>query len=103
MSTTEVRKFRKRPVVVEAIQYEAPNRDYSEGNGTKGNIDLLQEFGAEVEPRGEWDPPEKAEILVRTLEGLFVARPGDWIIRGVQGEFYPCKPDIFEQTYEEAV
>ena len=37
---------------------------------------------------------------IHTLEGVMHADPGDWIIRGVQGEFYPCKPDIFEQTYE---
>jgi hypothetical protein len=39
-------------------------------------------------------------IYIPTLEGVVVASPGDWIIRGVKGEFYPCKPDIFEATYE---
>lgn len=39
-------------------------------------------------------------MLVQTLEGTMAASPGDWIIRGVKGEFYPCKPDIFESTYE---
>jgi hypothetical protein len=39
-------------------------------------------------------------LLILTTEGVLFARPGDWIIKGVKGEFYPCKPDIFEQTYE---
>ena len=44
---------------------------------------------------------EDRSICIETLEGVMSAQPGDWIIQGVQGEFYPCKPDIFEQTYEE--
>lgn len=43
---------------------------------------------------------EKGQMLIYTLEGVMRAQPGDWIIKGVQGEIYPCKPDIFEQTYE---
>jgi hypothetical protein len=39
-------------------------------------------------------------LMIKTLEGDFTASPGDWIIKGVKGEFYPCKPDIFEATYE---
>lgn len=42
------------------------------------------------------------EIEINTLEGAMTAKPRDWIIRGIQGEFYPCKPDIFEATYEPA-
>ena len=42
----------------------------------------------------------RANPQIRTWEGFLMARPGDWIIKGVQGEFYPCKPDIFEATYE---
>lgn len=51
---------------------------------------------------GEWHSPyhEADYILIRTLEGTMTANPGDWIIKGVNGEFYPCKPDIFEKTYE---
>lgn len=41
-----------------------------------------------------------ADVEITTLEGVMTARPGDYVIKGVQGEFYPCKPDIFEQTYE---
>lgn len=42
------------------------------------------------------------DLAIQTLEGQMVARPGDWIIKGVKGEIYPCKPDIFEATYEPA-
>jgi hypothetical protein len=56
--------------------------------------------GAEAE-RVHGAQPERG-IIIRTLEGGMTAPPGDWIIRGVQGEFYPCKPDIFEATYEPA-
>ena len=41
------------------------------------------------------------EVYIQTLEGVMKANPGDWIIRGVKGELYPCKPDVFEATYEE--
>jgi hypothetical protein len=44
---------------------------------------------------------EEMGLLIPTLEGLLLGRQNDWIIKGVKGEFYPCKPDIFEQTYEE--
>lgn len=80
-------KYRKKPVVVEAIQL------------TVENVDALI----------EWIPARIVTFFVsttivnayiKTLEGVMVARDGDYIIKGVQGEFYPCKPDIFEQTYE---
>jgi hypothetical protein len=53
-------------------------------------------------PHDEHDCYDDAEWMIQTLEGDMWARPGDWIIKGVQGEFYPCKPDIFEATYEPA-
>lgn len=90
------RRFRKKPVIIEAIQYECPDQPR-----TSGNVAEIQEFGAVVEPSGPWDPPANGDLIVKTLEGPFTASPGDFIIRGVQGEFYPCKPDIFEATYEE--
>jgi hypothetical protein len=48
---------------------------------------------------GDDDDPSRP-VFIQTLEGTMEARPGDWIIKGVQGEFHPCKPDIFEATYE---
>lgn len=80
-------KFRKKPVVIDAMQW------------TGNNASELQEFarGGEF----SWNPI-KAEAYIHTLEGVMTTRPGDWIIKGVKGEFYPCKPDIFEATYEAA-
>ena len=93
-------KFRKKPVVIEAIQFE-----YSEECINKLKEFLGDSAGRVIKNR---HPDAKAEFEIVTLEdGKFlsakhVATEGDWIIKGVQGEFYPCKPDIFEQTYESA-
>jgi hypothetical protein len=51
-------------------------------------------------PDAPWKVTENMGIDIPTLEGVMHASPGDWIIRGVHGECYPCKPDIFEKTYE---
>lgn len=75
-------KYRKKPVVIEAIQW----------NGNNWNE--LVEFGCACAQT------QDDEIWIPTLEGILKASVGDYIIKGVQGEFYPCKPDIFEQTYE---
>lgn len=80
-----VTRFRKKPVEIEAMQYD--------GRNTTEVAEWLAESGVKV----GWS---NAEMVIPTLEGRMHATPGDWIIRGVQGEFYPCKPDIFEQTYE---
>ena len=84
-------KFRKKPVVIEAVQL------------TKSNWQELEQFlGMEDWRAGKWwANPLKNELGIVTLEGTMVATEGDWIIRGVRGEFYPCKPDIFEATYEQ--
>lgn len=75
-------KYRKKPVVIEAIQYE--------GN----NLDEIESFAKSIfEYNNE-------KLTIRTLEGNVCASLGDYIIKGVNGEFYPCKPDIFEKTYE---
>lgn len=82
-------KFRKKPVEIEALRLtEEAAHDallWIRAGGAKANFVALQRF------RG---------IDIYTLEGTMRADVGDWIIRGVQGEFYPCKPDIFEATYE---
>lgn len=75
-------KFRKKPVEIEAVQYIGHN------------FDEIEKFvGGDAEFRD-------GELVVATLEGPLRATPGDWIIKGVKGEFYPCKPDIFAETYE---
>ena len=79
--------FRKKPVVIEAIQFTHDGTNAGEViNFTGGIIAELRE----------------PHIAIKTTEGTMLANPGDWIIRGVKGEFYPCKPDIFEATYESA-
>ena len=86
-------KYRKKPVTVEAIVFE-----YS-----KEGIDRLKEFAGDavVFTNKERHPTAIGIAHIGTLEGTIVASEGDYIIRGVKGEFYPCKPDIFEMTYEE--
>jgi len=79
--------FRKKPVVIEAVKWE----------GTKQSWDAIMAMGAVP-----WKPGEMGSetFYIETLEGDHLARNGDFIIKGVNGEFYPCKPDIFEKTYE---
>ena len=77
-------KFRKKPVVIEATQW------WKMGDHP-AVVETPEWIVGGGHPRG-W---------VETLEGGHIVTPGDWIITGVQGEHYPCKPDIFEQTYEE--
>ncbi|MDO9008325.1 MAG: hypothetical protein Q8K57_13390 [Thiobacillus sp.] len=80
-------KYRKKPVVIDAIQWTGGNRQ-----------DVADFCGDDVLTPIEAYKP----FQVGTLEGQHTASLGDWIIRGVQGEHYPCKPDIFEATYEAA-
>ena len=79
------RKYRKRPVVIDAWKVFAPSHTYAD----------LRRVGCPVTLG-----PLGAGLWIETLEGEMQVRPGDYVIRGVQGEFYPCKADIFEQTYE---
>ena len=86
-------RFRKKPVVIEARQFINDESGYAllhwinEGQYKRGK---------EV-PFATW---VNGELIIPTLEGDHTANEGDWIICGVAGEFYPCKPDIFEATYE---
>ncbi len=83
-------KYRKKPVVIEAIRLGyTPYR-------------MITEFCPAIQLIRADRGSAIVFAVIPTLEGDMRAEPGDWIIRGVQGEFYPCKPDIFEQTYEEA-
>ncbi len=83
-------KFRKRPVVIEAMQFTDETKDavFSWVRGEHYNT------------HGTRDKAGNPTLSICTLEGDMTASLGDWIIRGVQGEFYPCKPDIFQATYE---
>ena len=81
-------KFRKKPVVIEAVQLRSPGETINEPVPNWFLCDTRIHFYTSG----------RAEI--ETLEGRMHAEPGDWIIKGVKGEFYPCKPDIFAATYE---
>lgn len=113
-------KYRKKPVEIEAVRW----RGYSSNLGVTVEVpsqpvEITEEnmHGIKWEPLPEWlpkplrvsdgTPPGLGEIvrdgddlLIYTLEGVMRARPGDWIIKGVAGEIYPCKPDIFAATYD---
>ena len=89
-------KFRKKPVVIEAVQFNNINREEIEQFVGK-------ELKQVIESDTAWEAgiaPPVSSLTIPTLEGDMKAMPGDWIIKGVKGEYYPCKPDIFEQTYE---
>ncbi|HYC64020.1 MAG TPA: hypothetical protein VEC14_04745 [Reyranellaceae bacterium] len=95
-------KFRKKPVVIEAFQYRAGTEFYDWPDWASG--ELKHEMGGLVVSR-DGNPERRItsfgdKLEITTLEGVMVASHGDWIIRGVKGELYPCKPDIFAATYE---
>ncbi len=77
-------RYRKKPVVIEAVQWTGSNFD-----------EVVRFFGGCAEF-------QNSQVFIQTLEGEMTASPQDWIIKGIKGEFYPCKPDIFEATYEVA-
>ena len=74
-------KFRKKPVIIEAVQW------FKDGDHPAVRLSRFAQVSGRVG-------------VIDTLEGGHIVCPGDWIIKGVKGEFYPCKPDIFEATYE---
>ena len=90
-------KYRKKPVVIEAIQWNGFNHSdierLAEGYG-RVEVDINDAaYQAGVHP-------PTVRIYIHTLEGIMEATKGDFIIRGIAGELYPCKPDIFEKSYE---
>lgn len=89
--------FQKKPVVIEARRYDGTPECATE------IIEWGLKDGATISYHctdGERCRRDRHELAISTLEGRMFANVGDWVIRGVQGEFYPCKPDIFEATYE---
>lgn len=92
-------KYRKKPVVVEAVRWTGSNLE--EIRNFVGS-DLIEEC-VELFDIKRTLKEMLVDIAIDTLEGTMRVDYGDYIIKGVQGEFYPCKPDIFEQTYEEVI
>ena len=81
---SEPKRYRKKPVVVEAFRFDG-TRDSLPDEDVTGYVDF---------------DPDAAVLRIDTLEGTMVANPWDFVIKGVNGELYPCKPDIFEKTYD---
>lgn len=115
--SNRIARYRKKPVEIEAMRFgPTPAEghflsDWMEHNlypfliGNATEPETLrypdQVEGDNSRPdKGHYIDPATGDLMIRTLEGDMHATPGDWIIRGVQGEFYPCKPDIFAATYE---
>lgn len=90
-----IKQFRKKPVIIEAVQW------------TGENLKEIIDFTGLNESARKWTWEEYTVVVkeeglkIFTLEGSHMASISDWIIKGVKGEFYPCKPDIFEDTYEQ--
>lgn len=83
-----IKKFRKKPIIVEAIQFDGSTESFED-------INLFTDYIIEN--------PEQDILVIPTLEGNMEINKGDWVIKGIKGEFYPCKPDIFEKSYEEVI
>ena len=83
-----IKRYKKRPVVVSAVKWWGDN--FKE-------IQKLEEEGSKRHIKQH----KNGTLTIKTLEGNIVAQEGDWIIKSVKGELYPCKPDIFKQTYQE--
>ena len=96
-------QYRKKPVVINAVRWTGLNRSeitrFCEPLVRKNHGGSVGPFHLGFAGRSRIKPEEN-QVLIRTLEGVMTAEAGDWIIRGVKGEFYPCKPDIFAATYE---
>lgn len=86
-----IKKYRKKPVEIEAIEFiDTPER-----------IEEIFNFMENETMRVDYSVYDRPAVLIETLEGTMRADVGDYIIKGINGEFYPCKPDIFKKTYEE--
>lgn len=92
-----MKQYRKIPVCIEAVKFDGRNKWKVEefiGEKLSANVVSDTAYNAGV-------LPPIFELTIKTLEGYMKVTPGDYVIKGVKGEFYPCKPDIFEMTYEE--
>jgi hypothetical protein len=82
-----MKKYRKRPIIVEVEQF------------IQGNMDRCFNF-VTCNKYADLDKVGNPIFAIETLEGIMVAQLGDYIIKGVRGEFYPCNPDVFKETYD---
>ena len=103
-----IKKYRKKPIVIKALKFDGTYegilkvKDFV-GESFKDEVDIVN---TNMYPKYGFSKNYKYTVYkatIKTLEGDHKASPGDYIIQGVNGEFYPCKPDIFKKTYEEVV
>ena len=88
-----MKKYRSKPVEIEAVQWDGV---------TKEPILNMMGQPAHINPSSSYFfEPMDSLIKIKTLEGIMTAKPGDWIIKGTEGEFYPCKDSVFQTKYEE--
>ena len=85
-------KYKKKPIVIEAIQLRQDT--------IQECYDFIDTKVGNFPETGRGIDPADGQFKITTLEGVMIAEVGDYIIKGINGEFYPCKPDIFEKTYE---
>jgi hypothetical protein len=86
-------KYRKKPIVIDALQLRWDNWSEMCEFADVGRL-------LDGKPEGQMQPGNLIGLMIPTLEGVMMAHEGDYVIRGIKGELYPCKPDIFDATYE---
>lgn len=86
-----IKLFKKKPVIIKALQWDGSNLEEVKSFIGDDFISIVTERRMNG----------RSDITIKTLEGQIIASKGDWIIEGVKGEHYPCKPDIFAESYEE--
>lgn len=91
-------KYRKKPVVIEAFEYGTGRPDWFDDAVSRNDV-ITHASGPD---NGPFERRSGLWCEIKTLEGTMTAHEGDYIIQGVNGEIYPCKPDIFHKTYEPA-
>ena len=95
MVDIDMARYRKKPVIIEAVQFNGFNKENGQVDLSERPEWLINEFGKKII---FFD--KRNTLTIKTLEGNMTVNIGDWIIKGVNEELYPCKPAIFEKTYE---
>lgn len=98
-------KYRKKPVVIEAIQFEIKEKFEHHNIGSLSSANKIADWSLNMAYPAEYNTREDVcyAISVKTLEGFSTCNPGDWIIKGVEGEFYSCKDSVFQKTHEKVI
>lgn len=92
--------YRKKPVVIQAMWWDGTRAEAGSFIEWMNADDIDGLATSWYREANETVDREKPAIMIATLEGVMTCSPGDWVIKGINGEFYPCKPDIFQATYD---